>query len=94
MHDIHTRLCHVLPFQKEELSDDGKVTSLEWTGNSPSLNRMDELGNYEKKFADKQPSSTNALVDAIEKAWIKEISVQYFLTSLPACRATPTHTKH
>ena len=50
------------------------ATMLVWPGNSPDLNRVENL--WVILVADRQPPSANALVDSIKNGWIK-ISVEY-----------------
>lgn len=55
-----------------------KVSTLDWPGNSPDLNPIENLWEIvKKKVADKQPSSIESLKEAIKEVWIKEISAEY-----------------
>jgi len=55
-----------------------KGSTLNWPGNSPDLNPIENLWEIlKKKFADKQPSSIESLKEAIKEVWIKEISAEY-----------------
>lgn len=47
------------------------------SANSPDMNTIENMGNCQNKFAEKQPSYTEALREAIKKDWAEEIWVEY-----------------
>ena len=55
-----------------------KVTLLEWPGNSPDLNLIENLWAVLKdEVAGKHPSNIPALIEAIELIWIREIPEEF-----------------
>ena len=55
-----------------------KVKTMDWPGNSPDLNPIENLWTYLKdKVAEKQPSNAEALRMAIKEVWVKEIMPEY-----------------
>ena len=55
-----------------------KVKVLNWHGNSPDLNPIENLWTVMKdKVAEKQPSSLPDLCQAIKEVWVKEVSKEY-----------------
>ena len=69
--------CHRSKLVSQYLSKEN-VTVLEWPGNSPDLNPIENLwNNLKDKVAQRQPSSTQALIQAIKEVWVKEISREY-----------------
>ena len=78
--------CHRSKLASAFLKSKG-VKTLDWPGNSPDLNPIDNLWEILKqKVADKQPSSGKALVDTIKNVWVTELSGEYcrnLSTSMP-----------
>ena len=69
--------CHRSKVAKNFL-DSSNIDLLEWPGNSPDLNLIENLWtNMKNKVSEKQPLSGAELVKAIKKVWVKEISKQY-----------------
>ena len=58
-----------------------KVTFLEWAGNSPDLNLIENLWAVLKdEVADKHPSNIPSLIEAIKLVWIREIPEEFCKT--------------
>ena len=55
-----------------------KIKTLDWPGNSPDMNPIENLWHLMKdKVAEKQPTSAKGLVEAIKRVWVSEITVEY-----------------
>ena len=51
------------------------MTMLDWPGNSPDLNPIENLYSKMKDLvAEKQSSGGKALIETIKEVWVKEIS--------------------
>ena len=69
--------CHRSKVLKNFL-DSNNIDLLEWPGNSPNLNPIENLwSNMKIKVSEKQPLSGAELVKAIKEVWVKEISKEY-----------------
>ena len=72
--------CHRSKIVSEFLKEK-KIKVLDWPGNSPDLNTIENLLEVLKnKVADKQPSSAEDLKDVIKEVWICELSPVYCCT--------------
>ena len=70
--------CHRSKLVTNFLKKKKKVKVLDWPGNSPDLNPIENLLTIMKdKVAEKQPSSLPDLCRAIKEVWVKEISKEY-----------------
>ena len=78
--------CH-RPKVATDFLKKNKISVLEWPGNSPDLNPIDNLWTIMKdKVADKQPSSGKNLKQAIKDVWATEITQEYcepLVSSMP-----------
>ena len=78
--------CHRSKIVKKFLGEN-HVTALDWPGNSPDLNPIENLWTKMKDFvAEKQPSSGKALIQTIKEVWVQEISADYcnsLIASMP-----------
>lgn len=69
--------CHRSKIVSEFLKRNN-ITVLEWPGNSPDLNPIENLWcQLKDKVAEKQPSSGQELNQAIKTVWVKEIHPDY-----------------
>ena len=78
--------CHRFTIVKKFLGDNNVVT-LDWPGNSPDLNPIENLWSKIKDLvAEKQPSSGKALTKTIKEVWVQKISREYctsLIVSMP-----------
>ena len=78
--------CHRSKAVKEFL-EQGNVQVLDWPGNSPDLNPIENLWNSMKaKVAEKYPSNLNELQQVIKEVWVQEFSSEYcykLVSSMP-----------
>jgi len=94
--------CHRSKIVKKFLGEN-RVKTLDWPGNSPDLNPIENLWAKMKDLvAEKQPSSGKALINTIKEVWVKEISTDYcssLIASMPrrlqaVIKAHGGHTKY
>ena len=72
--------CHCSKIVKKFLRENNVVT-LDWPGNSPDLNPIENLWSKMKDLvAEKQPSSGKALTETIKEVWVKKISREYCMS--------------
>ena len=58
-----------------------KIQVLEWSGNSPDLNPIENLwGTLKDKVADKKLSSVKHLWQVIKESWLKDLTSEYCST--------------
>ena len=78
--------CHQSKVATEFLKKH-KISLLEWPGNSPDLNQIDNMWTILKdKVAYKQPSIAKKLRQVIKEVWITEITQDYYkylVSSMP-----------
>ena len=69
--------CHHSKALKQFLAENSLAT-LDWPGNSPDLNSIENLWEtIESKIAKKQPSTVGALNQVVKEIWVKELSKFY-----------------
>ena len=69
--------CHRSKVAKTFLGEN-RIKVLDWPGNSPDLNPIENLWtNMKNKVAEKHPSSAKDLVKVIKEVWVKEISQEF-----------------
>ena len=80
--------CHRSKVAKTFLAEN-RIKVLDWLGNSPDLNPIQNLWTKMKnKVAKKHPSSAKDLVKVIKELWVKEISQEFCknpVHSMPQC---------
>ena len=78
--------CHRSKAVKEFLEQEN-VQVLDWPGNSPYLNPIENLWKLMKaKVAEKYPSKLNELQQVIKEVWVQELSSEYcykLVSSMP-----------
>ena len=78
--------CHRSKLVKKNLEENPETT-LNWSGNSPDLNPIENLwAKIKDLVAEKQSSGGKALFETIKEAWVKEISADYcdsLIASMP-----------
>ena len=78
--------CHRFKIVKKFLGEN-HVTALDWPGNSPDLNPIENLLSKMKDLVVvKQPSSGKVLIQTIKEVWMQEISADYcnsLIASMP-----------
>ena len=75
MHDVAP--CHPSRVVKKFLGEKN-IRQLEWPGNSPDLNPIENLWMLLKnKKSERQPTNAKSFVTAIKEIWTKEISTEY-----------------
>ena len=65
-----------------------KIKTIDWPGNSPDLNPVENLGSLLKdRVVDRQPTSTQDLESVIKHVWIHEITeyCKSLVESMPRC---------
>ena len=94
--------CHRSQIVKKFLTDN-QINVLNWPGNSPDLNPIENLWSRMKDLvAQKQPQSCSKLINIIKEVWVKEISTEYcesLISSMPrrlqaVINARGGHTKY
>ena len=66
--------CHSSKVSNNFL-DNNNIELLEWTGNSPDFNSIENLRtNLKNKVLEEQLSSNSKLVKVMKEVWVKEIS--------------------
>jgi len=69
--------CHRSKVAKTFLAEN-RIKVLDWLGNNPDLNPIQNLWTKMKnKVAKKHPSSAKDLVKVIKEVWVKEISQEF-----------------
>ena len=72
--------CHRSKIVKKFLGDNNVVT-LDWPGNSPDLNPIENLWSKMKDLvAEEQPSSGKTLTETIKEVWVQKISREYCMS--------------
>ena len=83
--------CHRSKIVKKILGENNVVT-LDWPGNSPDLNPIENLWSKMKDLvAKKQPSSGKALTETIKEVWVKKISREYCMSLIASIILHVTH---
>ena len=71
-------LCHCSKIVTDFFFRANKITLLEWPGNNPELNLIENLWAFLKdEVADKHPSNIPALIKATKLIWICEIPEKF-----------------
>ena len=70
--------CHTSKKVKQYLKD-SNMEVIDWPGNSPDLNPIENVWSYMKYHLKQKPiTSSKTLVDEIKKLWVLDMSQQYF----------------
>ena len=87
MFSVHARWCSVLPIQGgAEFSCQQTISSVELLRKSSDLNPIGNLWSMmNRKVGEKQPFSTVALQQAINKVWVKKFDEENCRKAITAC---------